>query len=417
MAVLGCIADDFTGASDAASFLVKGGMSVRLYNGIPQVKPDSEKEQDGVQGIVIALKSRTQERDQAVEDSLRAADFLKRRGVKQIYFKYCSTFDSTPEGNIGPVSDALMERLKAPYTLLCPSLPANGRTVEGGRLFVYGVPLDKSHMKNHPLTPMWDSRIGELMRPQSHYPCWNVSQEELAEAAGTSRGPCYLIPDYRKDEDGARIAEYFGDLPLLTGGSGLLEHLARRWTRQLQADGNITESGTKGRAILLAGSCSKATLGQIEEYLRQGLPGIKLSPEKLLKEDGTLEQVWKFVESQEKKPVLVYSSDRPEEIKKSQLLGRERVAAALEQAQAALAVRAVEAGYRRVIVAGGETSGAVTKALGFSSYEIGDSVAPGVPVMIPTERPDIRLVLKSGNFGQPDFFLRALERTEQKEEQ
>ena len=416
MAVLGCIADDFTGASDAASFLVKGGMSVRLFNGIPREEPEPEKGKDKVRGIVIALKSRTQERDQAVADSLRAAAFLKSRGVRQIYFKYCSTFDSTPEGNIGPVADALMERLKAPFTLLCPSLPANGRTVEGGKLFVYGVPLDESHMRNHPLTPMWDSRIGELMRPQSHYPCRSVSQEELAAAAGESSGPCYLIPDYREDEDGARIAEYFGDLPLLTGGSGLLEHLARRWTKQLKADGDIPESGTGGRAILLAGSCSQATLGQIEEYRRRGLPSIKLSPEKLLKEPGTPERVWNFVESQGKEPVLVYSSDRPEEIKKSQLFGRERVAAALEQAQASLAVRAVEAGYRRVIVAGGETSGAVTKALGFSSYEIGDSVAPGVPVMIPTERPDIRLVLKSGNFGQPDFFLRALERTEQKEE-
>ena len=169
MAVFGCIADDFTGASDAASFLVKGGMRVCLYNGIPD-----ENLQDDAQAIVIALKSRTQPTAQAVEDSLAAARYLLAQGVQQIYFKYCSTFDSTPNGNIGPVADALMELVNAPCSILCPALPVNGRTVENGNLMVNGIPLHESHMKNHPLTPMWDCKIKNLMEPQSKYSCINV---------------------------------------------------------------------------------------------------------------------------------------------------------------------------------------------------------------------------------------------------
>ena len=404
MAVLGCIADDFTGASDAASFLVKGGMSVLLYNGIPNPEAAAFIAEKSPQAMVIALKSRTQERDQAVEDSLRAAEFLKTQGVEQFYFKYCSTFDSTPEGNIGPVADALMEWTGVPYSILCPALPANGRTVEDGRLFVNGVPLGESSMRNHPLTPMWDSRIQKLMESQSRYPCLTLKTEPTKQ-------PFYWIPDYRTDEDGARIAERFGDLKFLTGGSGLLEHLARRWVGKRGGAERIPESSTEGKAILLAGSCSRATLEQIEEYQKNGLVSLKLDPQELLENFESMERIWEHIKKAGDQPVLIYSSDKPVKVRQYQVYGKERVAAVLEQTQAALAVLAVQAGYKRIIVAGGETSGAVTKALGFSAYEIAESVAPGVPVMIPMERPDIRLVLKSGNFGQRDFFLRALERT------
>ena len=188
MAILGCIADDFTGASDAASFLVKGGMSVQLYNGIPE----NTKDLKPVQAIVIALKSRTQETSQAVSDSKNAARFLLEQSVTHLYFKYCSTFDSTPQGNIGPVCDALMEQMKTPYSLLCPSLPVNGRTVSNGILFVNGVPLDESPMKDHPLTPMWDSRITELMRPQSHYTCQILPRNTIWEEP-ENNDPFYLI--------------------------------------------------------------------------------------------------------------------------------------------------------------------------------------------------------------------------------
>lgn len=422
MAVFGCIADDFTGASDAASFLVKGGMSVRLYNGIPKGQETQEDGKNqgeaaggGAQAIVIALKSRTQETKSAVKDSLEAARFLLGQGVRQIYFKYCSTFDSTREGNIGPVADALIDLMKAPYTLLCPALPVNGRTVENGMLMVNGTPLHESHMRNHPLTPMWDSRIEELMKPQSRYACRSLGTEELEGFGGndTAGEPFYIIPDYKNPEDGERIAGVFGQLPLLTGGSGLLEPLARIWTEKLSGGGRIPESGTKGRALLVAGSCSKATLGQIAWYGKQGLPCYKLDPKAMLEGRQTVEDAWRFIEehSADDCTVLVYSSDTPEKVKEFQQLGTEKVAAMLEGAAAWLAVRAVKAGYTRIISAGGETSGAVTKGLGFSSYWMGESVAPGVPVMVPTERPDIRLILKSGNFGQEDFFGRALAMT------
>lgn len=413
MAVFGCIADDFTGASDAASFLVKGGMSVRLYNGIPQQAPAAAGEGEEDQALVIALKSRTQPTAQAVEDTLRAARFLLDQGVRQLYFKYCSTFDSTPQGNIGPVADALMDLTGAPYTLLCPALPVNGRTVEEGRLLVNGVPLDQSHMRNHPLTPMWDSRIDQLMKPQSKYPCRRLEGAPASFQPQGEEGPFYLIPDYKTEQDGEAIAQAFWQLPLLTGGSGLLEPLAKIWTRELSAPGQIPASATPGSALLLAGSCSKATLGQIAWYQSQGAPTYKLDPAAMLEGRQTLDDAWDFVtrNTTPEQAVLVYSSDTPEKVRQFQQLGAQRVAALLEDTAAALAAKAVEAGFTRIISAGGETSGAVTKGLGFSSYRMGESVAPGVPIMAPTQRPDIRLILKSGNFGQEDFFGRALKMT------
>ena len=424
MAIFGCIADDFTGASDAASFLVKGGLTVQLYNGIP----DASVGRSDAQALVIALKSRTQETSQAVADTISAAKRLLSEGVQQIYFKYCSTFDSTRDGNIGPVADALLELTGSPYTILCPALPVNGRTVKNGCLYVNGVPLHETHMRNHPLTPMWDCRLSALMQPQSSHPCLELSAETLAQLPAAQSGPgkgtipkipcClkmpfYVIPDYTDAQDGELIASRFLALPLLTGGSGLLEPLARLWSRELGSLAQVPSSQTSGPAILLAGSCSKATLDQIAFYQAAGKPSYKLDPKAMLEGTQTVEDAWNFVQahSTEGDTALVYSSDVPERVKEYQAYGIEKVAALLEGATAQLAVRAVSAGFTRIISAGGETSGAVTKALDFSTYFIGESVAPGVPLMIPCGRPDIRLVLKSGNFGQEDFFLRALAMT------
>ena len=410
MAILGCIADDFTGASDAASFLVKGGMSVQLYNGIPENASDLKP----VQAIVIALKSRTQETLQAVADSKHAAQFLLDQGITHLYFKYCSTFDSTPQGNIGPVCDALLEQMKAPYSLLCPSLPVNGRTVSNGRLFVNGTPLDESPMKDHPLTPMWDSRISELMRPQSHYSC-QILPRNASWHEPEYTEPFYLIPDYETDEDGEKIAKTFGHLPCLSGGSGLLKPLAEYLLSGSGTSRQIPATAVPGKALLIAGSCSKMTLSQIAWYQAQNMPSLRMDPLALLNGTQTPEQIWEFIETHtdEQHAVLVYSSDTPEMVRRSQELGREKIASMLEQLSARLAEKAVEHGFTRIICAGGETSGAITKGLHFSSYEIGESIAPGVPVMIPALRPDIRLVLKSGNFGQEDFFGRALSMTGQ----
>ena len=426
----GCIADDFTGASDAASFLVKGGMSVQLFNGIPSGDTVAAVNTDAV---VIALKSRTQETKAAVKDSLEAIKWLKERGARQFYFKYCSTFDSTREGNIGPVADAVMEYLKVPYTILCPALPVNGRVVKEGRLYVNGVPLNESPMKDHPLTPMWESSIAKLIEPQSKYPSvelWGdelgISRDELSEKllsklsesskeSGKDSSHFYVIPDYRDDVDAHDIVRLFGDLGFITGGSGILEELASHLSKGETA-GKMPESSTPGRGILLAGSCSKATLGQIAYFMEHGGAAKKISPEKLISGEESIEDIWSFVEKNPDRDVLIYSSDTPENVKKTQSLGQERIAGLLEDTEAEIAKRALKAGIKRIIVAGGETSGAVTKKLGFSSYIIGDSVAPGVPVMVPVEDKSVRLVLKSGNFGQPDFFERALKLTAADEE-
>lgn len=439
----GCIADDFTGASDAASFFVKGGLKTVLFNGLP-----SPASVGNCQAVVIALKTRTQETPFAVQDSLSAARWLKGQGAKQLYIKYCSTFDSTPKGNIGPVLDALLEEYNLPCTILCPALPVNGRQVIQGRLYVNGVPLDQSPMSQHPLTPMWDSRISVLMEAQSKYPSVHVGRGLYALPIGRTADKIqrfyaehprfYIIPDYEEEGDAAAIADRFGHLPLLSGGSGLVSELARRMShgrkgaslpeRKSHKDGATEyepganrENGRNrddqpkapGSGLLLAGSCSDMTRRQIAWVRSHHIPSLKIIPQRLLDGSQTQEELWHFIRSHQGQDVLIYSSDSPENVQSVQESGKERVAQLLEQTMAWLAGQAVASGYTRIIVAGGETSGAVTKALGFDSYLIGESVAPGVPVMVPQNRPDIRLVLKSGNFGQEDFFLKALSLTSQ----
>ncbi|MCB6342368.1 3-oxo-tetronate kinase [Enterocloster lavalensis] len=417
---LGCIADDFTGASDAASFLVKGGMRVLLVNGVP----GNEIDTTGYAAIVVALKTRTMDTALAVKESLEAVEWLKKRGTEQLYFKYCSTFDSTPKGNIGPVADAVLERYHIPYTILCPALPVNQRTVKDGILYVNGVLLHESPMKNHPLTPMWDSDIAVLMASQSRYPCMKVSRELLNKTKSeiqkeirqfaSGKEHLYLIPDFTEEKDAVRIVEVFGKLPLLTGGSGIMEELGRYHAGE-NSSGNHVDPKTKGRGLILAGSCSSATLSQIRCYLNRGGKAVKIDPAKLLEKSQDVQSLWEEIESSQNETILVYSSDEADEVKKVQQAGGGQISELLEQTTAELAYLAVQAGYSRIIVAGGETSGAVTQRLGFDTYQICDSVAPGVPVMIPLSNPSLRLVLKSGNFGQEDFFWRALEMTEQRE--
>ncbi len=419
---IGCVADDFTGAGDVASFFVKAGLATVLYNGIPD---DTQTVAEGTQAIVIALKSRTQDREKAVADSLRAFCWLLQEGARKLYFKYCSTFDSTREGNIGPVADAVMEEFNYPYTILCPSLPVNGRTVEGGKLYVNGVLLEESPMRNHPLTPMRESDLGRLIEMQSRYKGirmagktqeqWRREQESLCR----QEGHCYLIPDYYEESHGTDIAREFCDITFYTGGSGLAEHVGRLMAEKAMAagdtDGDVDreawgkeETHSRQDALLLAGSCSEATLRQIRTYEEGGYPCYKIEAGSVLTGQETTEHIWSFVERHPGKNVLVYSSDSPEQVRKIQEKGRERIAFMLEQLMAELAARAAKSGYRRLIVAGGETSGAVIQRLGYQGFWIGHSIAPGVPVMIPLEDTGMRLVLKSGNFGQEDFFSRAV---------
>lgn len=403
---LGVVADDFTGASDAASFLTAAGVQTVLVNGTPKQEiplPDETR------AVVVALKSRTAPVKEAVQESLEAFAWLKKMGAAHLYLKYCSTFDSTDQGNIGPVVDAVMERYGYDWTVLCPSLPVNGRTVKNGMLYVNGVKLEESSMKDHPLTPMRKSRISDLMEEQGKYPCMELGENyELPLQSENER--CYLVPDYYEEEHGDRIAEAFGDLPFLTGGSGLVGALGRRYVRlygRENVENCVQTVATEGKTLLLAGSCSTMTLQQITQYQQAGHPSARIIPAELLSGNQNLETFWNWVKEQES-GALIYSSAEPEDIQKSQKLGRERVASAIENLLSELAKKAVKNGYTRIIVAGGETSGAVTKALGYDTFLIGPSVAPGVPVMTPLAAPEIRLVLKSGNFGQADFFERAV---------
>ncbi|HIT90030.1 MAG TPA: four-carbon acid sugar kinase family protein [Candidatus Merdenecus merdavium] len=413
---LGCVADDFTGASDAASFLVKEGIKTYLFNGIPKkdIKLDCN-------AIIIALKTRNQDAKEAVKETLEAFQWLEKKGAKQFYFKYCSTFDSTPKGNIGPVIDAVMEAYDIPYTVLCPSLLANDRRVKNGELLVKGVPLDQSPMKNHPLTPMWSSKIEELMKDQGKYQSIQISAEDLEgdsseideKIHGTmNKGKGYLIPDFYEEKHGARIVELFGDLRLLTGGSGLLSHLGKRFVKNSGVLQNQNrETGTKGKGILLAGSCSTATLRQIAEYESRGHQCYKVDPLKVLNGEQNVEKIWEDITRLKEDDILIYSSDDVENVRKAQKAGKEKVAEKLETTMKELAVKAMGHHYKRIVVAGGETSGAVTQGLGYTTYQVGESIAPGVPILIPLNQPEVRLVLKSGNFGQKDFFVKAMEMT------
>lgn len=409
--IFGCIADDFTGAGDVASFLTAAGMKTLLFNGFPDKIPDEIP-----QAIVIALKTRTAPIKDAVDQTVAAARWLKDAGAEQLYLKYCSTFDSTKEGNIGPASDALLEVFGLPYTILCPSLPVNKRTVKGGRLFVNGVPLNESPMINHPLTPMWDDRIKVLMEAQSRYQAFNISKEELKKEQVTCQTDLehyYLIPDYYEDSDALAIVERFGNLPLLTGGSGLIPALAKY---HLKKYGRCSEfrdrtAPSLGEAVILAGSCSEATLEQIAEFKKSGGLTCRMDPEKLMNVPNSSEELIHFLDINKGNTILLYSSATSMEVRRSQMCGGEAVSDLLEQTTASIAAWAVENGWTRIIVAGGETSGAVTRKLGYRSFRIGRSVAPGVPILIPVEAPYIRLVLKSGNFGQPDFFEKAVRMT------
>lgn len=407
--LIGCVADDFTGASDIASFFVKAGLETLLINEVPAA---GYTVPEGTDCIVIALKTRTMETEQAVRESMSAFQWLKQMGAKKLYFKYCSTFDSTRTGNIGPVTDAVMEAFGIPYTVLCPSLPVNGRTVKEGHLYVNGLPLHESHMKDHPLTPMRDSYLPALMKEQGKYPCYILKADQFDDLLAGMETPCYLVPDYYEEEHGSRIAEVFGDCYFYTGGSGLGSHLAAILIDKKGVIRHKPAMHTSGRAIILAGSCSAITLRQIDDYCGRGCSSYRIDPNALIAGSITAEDIFAWAVKQETVP-LIYSSADAAELTAADQTDRAETAKAIEYLLSSLAVMAAAAGWRRIIVAGGETSGAVTKALGFSSFYISESIAPGVPVMIPAEEPELRLVLKSGNFGQIDFFDRAVVMTEE----
>lgn len=415
--LIGCIADDFTGAGDAASFLRKAGLRTLMINGINSFDEAVSADADA---MVVALKTRSILAKEAVSCSVEAAKKLISMGAKHLYFKYCSTFDSTPDGNIGPVTDALMELMGTKYTVLCPAVPVNGRLVRDGILYVHGIPLAESPMRYHPLNPMKKSALPELMEEQSLYPCIALGRGEMPAGEVISAAGRHLtvVPPYESDEDGRWIAEKFGHLSLLTGGSGLLEHLGHFYKKLYKINPDNPEQDKLGEnestrkvrpRLLLSGSCSAMTQAQVKKYIDYGGRAVRIDPEKLLSGEQTPEDLCQVLaEAQE--DILLYSTADPEQVTKCQRIGAERVSSLLEGLMGNLACCGIETGYTRIVVAGGETSGAVMQALNRNVYRIGPDVAPGVPEMGPVGRPELRLVLKSGNFGDEDFFLKALVR-------
>ncbi|MBO29754.1 3-oxo-tetronate kinase [Marinobacter sp. UBA2498] len=420
--VLGAIADDFTGATDLANNLVRSGMRCIQVIGVPEGKPDLSN----VDAVVVALKSRSCPAEQAVTESLAALAWLQDLGARQIFFKYCSTFDSTDRGNIGPVSDALLDALNARQTVMVPAFPVNGRTVYQGHLFVGDRLLNDSGMQDHPLNPMKDADLVRVLARQTKGNVGLLPWPVLRQGPGTagerlkaleSDGVRHVICDTLDGSDLATLAGAVVDKPLVTGGSGLgqalpAEYRSRGWLANVSEAGRL-EPGVGG-ALVLSGSCSRATLGQVADFLGKG-EGFALDPLKLAEGDDHLEAALAFARERLRAgaPVLVYASSDPDQVRQAQAtLGAERAGELVESALGHLAVTLVNEGVGRLVVAGGETSGAVVSALGIRTLRIGDQIDPGVPW---TQAADVggpgplSLALKSGNFGGPDFFTRAFE--------
>lgn len=412
--LLGCIADDFTGATDLCNTLVKGGMRTVQLIGVPargQPVPD-------VDAVTIALKSRTCPVQEAVDQSLEALAWLQAAGAKQILFKYCSTFDSTPEGNIGPVADALMDALGGGLAVVCPAFPETGRTIYHGHLFVGEKLLSDTHMRHHPLTPMTESNLVLAMGAQTErrvglvpYAAVDAGPDAIADrfAALRQAGVGYAVADAVADRHLLHLGAAMAGHRLITGGSGIALGLPENFRRAglLEAHDATALPAVDGLEAVLAGSCSAATLEQIDR-MAEHHPALKLDPFALA--DGYAAELaidW-AKERLADGPVLIYASAPPEDVAEAQqALGRDRAGTLIEDAMAAIARGLVEVGVRRLVVAGGETSGAVVKALGVKGLAIGPQIDPGVPACVTLGDQQLALALKSGNFGAPDFLTKA----------
>ncbi|MEW6335618.1 MAG: 3-oxo-tetronate kinase [Thermodesulfobacteriota bacterium] len=414
--LLGCIGDDFTGSTDLASFLVASGMRTIQLTGLP----DSTYDFPDVDAAVISLKSRTQEPRGAVADSLRALAWLRSLGCRQYYFKYCSTFDSTDKGNIGPVADALLDALGERFTIACPALPVNGRTVYNGYLFVNGVPLNESGMEHHPLTPMTDANLVRVLGRQTQGSVGLVAQATVSMGAEAirkrydelARSHRYAVVDALTSRDLMEIGHASGEMKLLTGGSGLAMGLADNFEKKglfVKSPQAARLDPVEGDALILSGSCSRATLEQVAVFA-DAHPVLKLDPLALHRGSQTPEGVMQWFETHRRQgPLMVYATDHPEGVRRCQeALGVEGTGTIVEKAFSEIARMAAERGVARFIVAGGETSGAVVQALGVRAIQIGPPIAPGVPVTRALGEKPLLLALKSGNFGGRDFFARAL---------
>jgi uncharacterized protein YgbK (DUF1537 family) len=414
--LLGCIADDFTGATDLANMLVRGGMRTVQSIGIPSAEVAAGLDADA---IVIALKSRTTPVAEAVEESLAALAWLQARGCEQIFFKYCSTFDSTAAGNIGQVSEALLKKLDGDFTLACPAFPENGRTIFRGHLFVQDQLLSESGMQHHPLTPMTDANLVRVLQSQTTLKVGLLRYDAVARGVDglkariaelRAEGVGMAVADALSDADLYTLGSACADLPLLTGGSGLALGLPENFRRAGKLrDFDVSElPQVAGGEVVLAGSASTATNGQVAAWLEAGRPAYRIKPLALAAGEPVVAEALAFARDAGE-TVLIYATSAPDEVKAVQAeLGVERAGAMVEQALGQIAAGLRDAGVRRFVVAGGETSGAVVQALNVQLLQIGAQIDPGVPATISSTAEPLALALKSGNFGGRDFFAKAL---------
>jgi uncharacterized protein YgbK (DUF1537 family) len=431
--LLGCIADDFTGASDLANNLVRCGMRTIQTMGVPEGDLA-----DPAEAVVIALKTRTVAPAEAVAQSLAALGWLRSQGVEQIYFKYCSTFDSTAQGNIGPVTEALLDALHGPglgFTIACPAFPENQRTMFNGHLFVGEQLLSDSGMRHHPLTPMHDANLVRVLQAQTRRQVGLVPHDVVARGAEAitqrfntlqAKGVGIAIVDAISNDDLVRIGVALAGRPLVTGGSGIAIGLPQNWrARGALGSGTADHRGfpaASGLRAVVSGSCSLASNAQVAQFRQHGLPALAIDARNLGSGADNVAQIvdhalhWadRALHDDPARPVLVYATADPQAVRAVQLqLGVHRAGAMVERALSRIAVGLVERGVRQLVVAGGETSGAVVQALGVRQLAIGPQIDPGVPWTAArsaaSEGDTLHLALKSGNFGGTDFFCKAFE--------
>lgn len=416
--LLGAVADDLTGATDLALTLARGGMRTVQVVGIPTAPLDLPE----VDAVVLALKSRTIPAAEAITLSTQAASVLRSAGARQIIFKYCSTFDSTAEGNIGPVADALLAQLGAPLAIACPAFPTNKRTIYQGHLFVGDQLLSDSPMKDHPLTPMRDANLLRVLAAQTPHKVGLLPYAmvikgpaaiKAAYAQAIADGIRYLIVDAVTDEHLMDIGAASAELALVTGGSGIALGLPENFRRQglLPAETSASDfHAPAGRPIILAGSCSAMTRQQVATAEAAGIASLRIDPMAIVEKKLTPAIVvdWVLAHSKETEPALVYSSADPAEVLAVQArLGRLEAGELVEHLLGAVAADLAARGFTRFLIAGGETSGAVVAALGVEALRIGPEIDPGVPWTLSMTGRPLALALKSGNFGAADFFLKA----------
>jgi len=415
--LIGAIADDLTGAGDLSLMLARSGMKTLQIMGIPA----ADINLGAAQAVVVALKSRNLPAAEAVAQTLAAAQLLLDAGAKQIFFKYCSTFDSTDQGNIGPVIEALLQLLGERRTIACPAFPATGRRLYRGHLFVGDQLLSDSDMKDHPLTPMHDANLVRLLQRQTTLPVSLIPHEVVTDITALEAAIEELtgiaLVDALSDGDLHNIGRAARNLRLITGGSGIALGLPANFLTQGHSDDNMSSPSSvtiaplniaSGQTVMLAGSCSAATREQVATAIVAGMPSLSIDAMKLADGHVDLADVVDFAcGCFNGLPALIYSSADPATVQGiHRRLGHERAGEMIEKFFAQLACQLARRGVNRFIIAGGETSGSVVNSLDIAALTIGQEIAAGV-AWAGTSDGAFAFALKSGHFGGKDFFLKA----------